>query len=155
MDNSNLLHKQIDSPVGPLTLIANDKALVAVHFGKNKKPEKSNSVIKEASKQLSEYFKGKRKEFDLPLEFAFGTPFQKSVWKCLLKVPYGKTQSYESQAIGIGKKKAVRAVSSAIGKNPLGIIVPCHRIIGKDKSLRGFAAGLKSKKFLLDHESVQ
>lgn len=105
----------------------------------------------EAAKQLREYFAGKRKDFSLPLELK-GTDFQKKVWRALQKIPYGKTVTYSDIAKSIGKPKAVRAVGQAINRNPISIIIPCHRVIGKDGSLTGYAGGLWRKEWLLKHE---
>lgn len=102
--------------------------------------------------QISEYFNGTRKEFDLPLHLA-GTPFQKSVWDALRAIPFGETRSYKQQSVSMGQEKAVRAIASANGDNPVAIIVPCHRIIGEDGSLTGYSGGLQRKQQLLDLES--
>ena len=110
--------------------------------------EDSSEVIEEAIKQLEEYFAHKRKVFDIPL-LMFGTDFQKSVWKGLISIPYGKTASYLELAKNIGNEKAVRAVASANGANAISILIPCHRIIGSDGSLTGYAGGLDVKKKLL------
>jgi O-6-methylguanine DNA methyltransferase len=104
-------------------------------------------------KQFSEYEKGVRKVFDLPLHL-IGTDFQKKVWNALLEIPYGETRSYQDIAIRIGNPKAVRAVGGACNRNPIGIIVPCHRVIGKDGSLTGYDGGLSYKILLLEHEKM-
>lgn len=104
-------------------------------------------------KQFSEYEKGIRKVFDLPLHL-IGTDFQKKVWNALLEIPYGETRSYQEIAIRIGNPKAVRAVGGACNRNPIGIIVPCHRVIGKNGSLIGYAGGLSYKELLLEHEKM-
>lgn len=104
-------------------------------------------------KQFSEYEKGIRKVFDLPLHL-IGTDFQKKVWNALLEIPYGETRSYQEIAIRIGHPKAVRAVGGACNRNPIGIIVPCHRVIGKNGSLIGYAGGLSYKELLLEHEKM-
>ncbi len=110
--------------------------------------EKNNAVLVEAKKQLEEYFRSERKTFDLPLLLA-GTEFQKQVWEQLMKVTYGDTSTYLELAVGIGNKSAVRAVANANGANALSIIVPCHRIIGSDGQLVGYAGGLDAKRKLL------
>jgi len=110
------------------------------------------SVLAEAVKQLQEYFEGNRKEFTFPLHIK-GTEFQQKVWKSLLEIPFGKTTSYLEQSKKLGNTKAIRAVASANGKNPLSIVVPCHRVIGSNGSLTGFASGLWRKEWLLTHES--
>lgn len=112
----------------------------------------SSGVIELAATQLNEYFAGIRREFAIPLLFA-GTDFQKSVWNELLAIPYGKKISYAHLAQCIGKQKAVRAVANAIGANPLSIFVPCHRVIGSNHSLTGYAGGISAKNFLLHLES--
>ena len=104
--------------------------------------------------QLSEYFAGTRRQFNLNL-CPVGTEFQRSVWSALQKIPFGKTRSYTEQAAAIGRPDAVRAVGAANGKNPISIVIPCHRVIGADGSLTGFAGGLDVKRFLLEHESRQ
>ena len=108
-------------------------------------------VLKKCVKELDEYFAGKRKHFSVRLERR-GTDFQKKVWTALEKIPFGKTCSYEDIAIAVGSPKAVRAVGLANGKNPHWIVVPCHRVIGKNKQLTGYAGGLDRKKWLLEHE---
>ena len=112
----------------------------------------SNRHFEALSKQVYEYFAGKLKEFSLPLVLQ-GTPFQQEVWKALQMIPYGETRSYSEQAEVIGKPKALRAVAKANGDNRISIIIPCHRVIGKDGALVGYGGGLWRKKFLLDHES--
>ena len=110
-----------------------------------------SSVIEQTKRQLDEYFAGSRKEFDIPLH-TFGTDFQNRVWKALLDIPYGKTRTYMEIAKSIDNAKGVRAVAQAIGANSLDIIVPCHRVIGSNHSLTGFAGGLDKKRFLLELE---
>jgi methylated-DNA-[protein]-cysteine S-methyltransferase len=110
------------------------------------------SILKEAVIQLNEYFEGKRTDFDFKLN-PKGTDFQKKVWNSLLQIPYGKTRTYMEQSKILGDVKAIRAVASANGKNPLWIVVPCHRVIGTDGSLTGYAGGLWRKKWLLEHEN--
>ncbi|MCH9741135.1 MAG: methylated-DNA--[protein]-cysteine S-methyltransferase [Epsilonproteobacteria bacterium] len=110
--------------------------------------ECEDEVLQQTAKELDEYFKGLRRAFSMPL-LLVGSPFQKSVWEALLKIPYGETSSYKQQAQMIGNEKAVRAVANANGANAIGIIVPCHRIIGSDGSLTGYAGGLELKQRLL------
>jgi methylated-DNA-[protein]-cysteine S-methyltransferase len=114
--------------------------------------DESHPVLLEAEKQLNEYFSGKRKAFDLKLDFA-GTEFQKKVWQALLEIPFGETRSYGQIARQLGSPNAVRAVGAANGKNPLSIVAPCHRVIGSNGDLTGFAGGLHTKQFLLGMES--
>ncbi|MDB5038742.1 MAG: ogt1 [Bacteriovoracaceae bacterium] len=155
-----LISKKIKSPIGELTLIANEKSLVTILLPKGKlskskllsQAEKGdNSVLKKTEKQLNEYFTGRRKNFDLPLE-ASGTDFQKIVWKALYKIPFGVTKSYGDIADEIGSPKASRAVGGANGRNPIPIVVPCHRVIGANGTLTGFGGGLNTKSFLLELE---
>ncbi|MBU1093879.1 MAG: methylated-DNA--[protein]-cysteine S-methyltransferase [Firmicutes bacterium] len=111
-------------------------------------------LIHEISSQLNQYFQKERKIFDLPIKYQRGTPFQHEVWNALLTIPYGQTRSYQEIAIQIGRPKAIRAVGQACKKNPIGIVVPCHRVIGKDGSMRGYSGPLHVdlKKRLLNHE---
>jgi methylated-DNA-[protein]-cysteine S-methyltransferase len=111
-------------------------------------------VLDQAAEQLAEYFAGERTEFDVPLA-AVGTPFQQRVWRMLEKIPFGETWSYGQLAARIGRPSASRAVGAANGKNPIGIIVPCHRVIGANGSLTGYAGGMPMKKWLLAHEQRQ
>ncbi|HWD89384.1 MAG TPA: methylated-DNA--[protein]-cysteine S-methyltransferase [Mucilaginibacter sp.] len=112
----------------------------------------TNPVLQEAIKQLNEYFGGTRKEFDLPIKQS-GSAFQQEVWNCLLKIPYGKTINYLQQSKIMNNPLAIRAIASTNGKNDLAIVVPCHRVIGSDGSLTGYAGGLWRKKWLLEHEA--
>ena len=153
--------KTMKSPVGELTLVANDKGLAAVLW-ENDNPDrirlgtvsedKNNLFLVETEKQLTEYFEGKRKSFSVALDFK-GTEFQKEVWKALLTIPFGETRSYGQIANQIGNAKAVRAVGAANGKNPISIIAPCHRVIGANGKLTGFAGGLEMKAVLLELEN--
>jgi methylated-DNA-[protein]-cysteine S-methyltransferase len=156
-----LFFKDISSPVGKLKLVANDEALVAILWEKEKlgrvrldKMEMSDKhpILIKTENQLKEYFTGKRKVFDLPLD-PIGTSFQQMVWNELRQIPFGETRSYGELAIKIGSPKASRAVGAANGKNPISIVVPCHRVIGKNGKLTGFAGGLGSKEILLRLES--
>ncbi len=156
-----LYNKKIQTPVGQLTLVAHDQALVAVLW-ENDDPmrvklsesfeQKAHPLLVEIEKQLVEYFAGQRTQFTIPLDFQ-GTAFQKSVWSALLQIPFGETRSYKEIAESIGNIKAVRAVGAANGKNPISIIAPCHRVIGANGKLVGFAGGLKNKDILLNLES--
>lgn len=151
---------EMNSPVGRLQLFAKDNQLTAILWDNQdfaslgvtaKKATASNTVLVEAKKQLQEYFAGKRTTFNLALS-PKGTDFQQQVWKALRKIPYGKTFSYLDIAKTIKKPSAVRAVGGAIGKNPLSIVVPCHRVIGANGKLTGFAGGLEKKAILLNLE---
>lgn len=155
-------YQKITSPIGDLYVVSNASSLVAIHFAKSWKEEKENYVqikmsntplLKKTQKQLSEYFSGKRTEFDLPVA-PEGTDFQKSAWKTLQKIPFGKTWSYLEQATKMGKPKAIRAVGGANGRNPIPIVIPCHRVIGKNGTLTGYAGGLSIKEQLLKIEAV-
>lgn len=159
--------KRIDTPLGPMIVCATKEGVCLLEFTNRKMLEtelkdlakRLNAVIvqgdnphnEKAAKQLSEYFDGNRKKFDLPL-FTPGTAFQNKVWKELQGIPYGKTRSYKEQAIAIGNADSVRAVATANGMNRIAIIIPCHRVIGSDGNLTGYAGGLWRKKFLLDLE---
>jgi methylated-DNA-[protein]-cysteine S-methyltransferase len=153
--------KTVTSPVGQLRLVASDKGLVSVLFnggrGQAKLPDglleqnETHPILRQAEKQLSEYFSGKRKDFHLPLEIK-GSVFQTKAWRELQKIPYGGTISYGEQAKRLGDAKKARAAGMANGRNPISIIVPCHRVIGASGALTGFGGGLKVKQYLLDHE---
>lgn len=148
----------MNSPVGRLLLAGNEKELKQISFPHGKgtlKPERGwvrkEEPFREAIRQLQAYFAGTLKEFNLPLA-PQGTRFQRAVWQALRSIPYGATVSYGEIARRIGKPKAVRAVGAANGRNPLPIVVPCHRVIGSDGSLTGFGGGLTTKRKLLDLE---
>lgn len=145
------------SPIGPLTLYANEQGLSGLHFEGSRYPVSPDDARDAPARfdvvvaQLDEYFSGRRTEFDVPLALA-GTPFQLSVWNSLLTIPFGQTRSYGQLARDIGKPQAMRAVGLANGRNPIAVIVPCHRVIGADGSLTGFGGGLPRKRFLLELE---
>ena len=137
---------------GIIKIICSEEYVLSVSFSDIiKENDKGSEVLDKALKQMNEYFSGERKKFDLTLYFE-GTEFQKSVWNELRKIPYGTTVSYKDIAEGINNEKAVRAVGNANNKNKIMIIVPCHRVIGKNGKLVGFAGGLDKKEFLLEHE---
>lgn len=144
----------INTPLGVAKLEGDKDGLSVVSILNDNEPitDVIPEVLEDAVYQLNEYFEGKRNEFDLQLN-PTGTDFQKKVWEALLKIPYGKTCSYLELSKTLGDPKAIRAVAAANGKNPLWIIVPCHRVIGSDGSLTGYAGGLHRKKWLLEHES--
>jgi methylated-DNA-[protein]-cysteine S-methyltransferase len=145
----------VDSPIGPLGLVASDTGLQAVLFdGRRVGVEGSSPVLEDAVRQLDAYFAGDLVDFDLALELD-GTEFQCRCWLALATIPYGQTVSYGEQArrIGLGSDRA-RAVGAANGQNPLPIVLPCHRVIGADGSLTGFGGGLHVKRFLLEHEGA-
>ncbi|OTG96423.1 methylated-DNA--[protein]-cysteine S-methyltransferase [Acinetobacter sp. ANC 3832] len=155
-----LVFTEMASPVGLLKLVATDQALVAVLW-ENENPkrirlaelveDKKHPILLETQKQLNEYFVGQRTQFDLPLDFE-GTEFQKKIWQALLTIPFGETRSYKQIAEQVGNVKAVRAVGAANGKNPISIIAPCHRVVGANGKLVGFAGGLENKSILLELE---
>jgi len=143
----------IKTPLGFAEIIGDENGIVSIEvYDEGEVSQIIPDVLKEAVSQLNEYFEGKRKDFDLKLN-PKGTDFQQKVWKGLLEIPYGKTRSYLEQSKILGDVKAIRAVASANGKNPLWIVVPCHRVIGTDGSLTGYAGGIWRKKWLLEHEN--
>lgn len=151
---------QIDSPIGLLTLVASDDGLRKVLWADQADDagdaefDDAHPVLAAAAEQLTEYFAGDRHAFDLPLDL-IGTDFQKAAWMALAEVPYGETTSYGEQAERIGRKGAFRAVGAANGKNPVPIVLPCHRIVGANGALTGFAGGLDMKQQLLALEQDQ
>ena len=153
-------YKIIQSPVGDLRLIANDEALIAVNWEKRGSKgarfgtlveNDKHPVLLETERQLKEYFQGKRKTFSLKLDL-IGTKFQKDVWEMLLAIPFGQTRSYADIARQLGNPRATRAVGAANGRNPIPIVVPCHRVIGASGKLTGFGGGLNVKAHLLELE---
>lgn len=138
-----------ETVLGVVTFVEEGGALLAVTTHRSYEGiEQETALIKEAYQQLSEYLKGERKEFDLPLN-PKGTDFQKRVWRALCDIPYGETRSYKQIAKAVGNSKAVRAVGMANNRNPITIVVPCHRVIGADGKLVGYGGGLEMKEFLL------
>jgi methylated-DNA-[protein]-cysteine S-methyltransferase len=160
MEKAMHVSKTMKSPVGELTLVASATGLAAILW-ENDKPGRvrlnivaedgNHPVLREAERQLQQYFAGARTKFDLPLDFA-GTDFQKAVWAALLTIPFGETRSYAQIAAQVGSLKAVRAVGTANGRNPISIVAPCHRVIGSNGALTGFAGGLDAKQTLLELE---
>lgn len=156
----SLAHKTMPSPVGELKLVASDKGLVAVLWP-NDRPRRvpldetivdnQHPILIETERQLHDYFAGHRRRFTLPLDM-HGTPFQRDVWNALLAIPYGETRSYAQLANQLGNPRATRAVGAANGRNPVSIIVPCHRVIGSSGTLTGFAGGVAVKAQLLKLE---
>ncbi len=158
----------IDSPIGPLTIVASDAGIRAILWEVDGDGERvrigtevvdvvevveaaDDAVLAAAASQLGEYFSGERQEFDLPLD-PQGTSFQHAAWDALRTIPYGSTVSYGEQARRLGDPRKARAVGAANGRNPISVVVPCHRVVGADGSLTGFAAGVGVKAWLLDHE---
>jgi methylated-DNA-[protein]-cysteine S-methyltransferase len=156
----SFVYRLMPSPVGTLTLVASDAGLAAILW-ENDDPDRvrlgamtldeTHPVLAETARQLAEYFAGQRQAFDLPLDFR-GTDFQKQVWAQLLAIPFGETRSYGDLARAIDRPKAYRAVGAANGKNPISIVAPCHRVIGTNGTLTGFAGGLEAKQVLLGLE---
>jgi methylated-DNA-[protein]-cysteine S-methyltransferase len=156
-------YKLIPSPVGELKLVASETGLVAILW-EHDSPDRvrlgamtrddGHPVLVEAARQIAAYFAGTLKAFDVPLEFR-GTGFQKRVWAALLTIPFGETRSYGEIARAIGRPAASRAVGAANGRNPISIIAPCHRVVGTDGSLTGFAGGLAAKELLLGLEGAR
>ena len=149
------------SPWGPMTLIAHDEALVWVGFdGQKHAPETSqwavsttHPLLRMAEDELQQYFAGERSQFDVPVDLRLGTPFQQSVWTALRDIVSGATTSYGAIGLAIGKPSAVRAVGGAVGRNPISIIVPCHRVVGSNGAMTGYAGGLPRKVALLQLEN--
>ncbi|RSL30522.1 methylated-DNA--[protein]-cysteine S-methyltransferase [Salibacterium salarium] len=165
-----LYYTQVNTRVGPLTIAATEHGLCALHFGESDtvieamKPwvqkhdiaasmEQDFKKLQSVTEQLHEYFAGERKTFDIALDL-YGTPFQRSAWQALKQIPYGETRSYKQIAEVIGSPKAVRAIGSANNKNPVSIIVPCHRVIGSNGKMVGYGSGIDKKEHLLKMEGV-
>ena len=147
---------EIAAPVGKIIVMADDEAVTHIELSAKHRPAgkpKLNAVLTRAQKQLVEYFTGKRENFDLPLK-PEGTAFQQKVWKALAKIPFGQTRSYGQIAKAVNSPAASRAVGAACGRNPLPIVIPCHRVVGSTGSLTGFGGGLSMKEWLLKHEGA-
>lgn len=151
-----MTHYTYDTVLGSVTFIEEGGTLLAISMQRiHEGTEQESPLIRKAYLQLAEYLEGKRKEFDLPIQMR-GTAFQKQVWKALLEIPYGETRSYKQIAEAIGNPKAMRAVGMANNRNPLLIVVPCHRVIGADGKMVGYGEGIEMKEFLLRLEgSIQ
>lgn len=161
----NMVYAECSSTQGNLYLAATPQGLAGVWFTDQRHlPDVSSwqrredvsqvPMLQETQQQLETYFAGKLQQFDLPLDLSAGTPFQQAVWQALLKIPFGQTTSYSALSSSIGKPLAVRAVGTAIGRNPIGIIVPCHRVVGANGSLTGYAGGLHRKEAFLTLEGA-
>jgi methylated-DNA-[protein]-cysteine S-methyltransferase len=157
------MHTVFDSPIGPLTAVADDAGLTAVYMAQhvrrpgeetfgNRVSGSASPVLAATVEQLGEYFAGERREFSVPLAPA-GNPFQHRVWEALREIPYGELRTYGDLAALLGDRSMAQAVGSANGRNPISIIVPCHRVVGADGSLVGYAGGLERKEFLLELEN--
>ena len=145
-----------ESPIGVIEIVGTHETINSILFSEvckkvNLLHAETPPVLKECYNQLDEYFKGDRHDFTFPYQFE-GTEFQKKVWEALIEIPYAETWSYKDIAVSIGNEKAIRAVGSANGKNKLSIIIPCHRVIGSNGKLTGYAGGLWRKEWLLQHE---
>jgi len=162
MSNADAHWMIYESPIGPLTLLAGPRGLIALHFAERSRPPAgaTRRELPEAAEQLDAYFDGRRRDFDLELDLR-GTPLQQAIWRELLEIPYGETRSYGEQAARIDPAlfntdvepwRRARVVGAANGRNPISLIVPCHRVIGADGSLTGYGGGLERKRALLDLE---
>jgi methylated-DNA-[protein]-cysteine S-methyltransferase len=158
-----LVCSRTQSPLGPILLAASAQGLAGAWFveGQRDTPDPSHwaaapdhPVLQQAAAQLADYFAGRRQHFDLALDLTHGTAFQQAVWQALVAIPFGKTTSYGELARRIGRPKAVRALGAAVGRNPVSIIVPCHRVIGANGALTGYAGGLDRKTALLQTEGI-
>ncbi len=152
-------YQYFESPVGRLRLLSYGTSLAAIEFEnlqaeRADSSERADAVLTECARQLDAYFSGNRRDFDLPLAPG-GTAFQQQVWRALADIPYGELRSYRDIARVIGRPKAMRAVGAANGRNPIPIVVPCHRVIGSNGSLTGFAGGLEAKRVLLALEGIE
>lgn len=157
-DGTPRSHRVVDSPVGPLTLVASGVTLCGIYMdGQRHLPDPATfgpadpDALEDAVDQLAAYFRGERQDFDLPLHLV-GTPFQRQVWAALQQIPYGETISYGELARRVGRPQAQRAVGLANGRNPISIVVPCHRVVGASGDLTGYGGGLDRKRHLLAHE---
>lgn len=147
---AGLVARTIATPTGPLRLVASDRGvrLIDWHTDREPAPDGAHPLLDAAEAQLAEYFDGRRTSFDLPLDPA-GTPFQVSVWRALADIPFGETTTYGELAARLGRAGSARAIGGAVGRNPLVIVLPCHRVVGADGSLTGFGGGLPNKRLLL------
>ena len=160
--DTSIVQARYESPLGPMIVAATDKGIAGIWFeGQRHMPDHTgwplapgHPMLQQAIAQLADYFGGKRADFDLPLDLQGGTTFQQSVWRALLAIPRGGTTSYGSLSEAIGKPAAVRAVGAAVGRNPVSVVVPCHRVLGADGSLTGYAGGLERKSALLRLEGA-
>ncbi|MFO0837849.1 MAG: methylated-DNA--[protein]-cysteine S-methyltransferase [Phycisphaerae bacterium] len=153
---SEIRYVQLESPIGKLTLLADEDSIVRLDMGPtriNDSWQEGGATLKDATRQLRAYFDGKLRDFELPLS-PRGTEFQRRVWRQLCKIPFGQAISYGQLASRCANPRASRAVGSANGRNPIGIIIPCHRVIASDGKLGGYSAGLDRKRWLLRHEGV-
>ena len=160
--NTLIRMRHVDTTLGSVTLAASAAGLIGLWFDQQRhspdttgwQPDATDPVLAEAATQVVDYFAGRRSHFDLPLDLSHGTAFQQSVWQALLAIPAGSTTSYGALSAKVGKPAAVRAVGAAVGRNPISVIVPCHRVVGADGSLTGYAGGLDRKTALLTLEGA-
>jgi methylated-DNA-[protein]-cysteine S-methyltransferase len=169
--NASMVQTRCPTPLGNLTLVASPSGLAGAWFDNQRHlpaalaaqlagqsaiwlEQATHPILQEAAKQMTAYFAGRRNSFELPLDLSAGSPFQQAVWQALLNIPRGSTTSYGALSASIGRPSAVRAVGGAIGRNPLSIVVPCHRVIGRTGSLTGYAGGLDRKTALLQLEGA-
>lgn len=160
MDTDAIFYSEADSPLGLLLFAASDRGLRGIYFEQHKhfhgrgnwQLAPAHPMLKMAMREMQEFFDHKRTQFDVPLDLQ-GTPFQQSVWQALLRIPFGDTISYGEHAERVGKPDAARAVGAAIGRNPVSIIVPCHRVVASNGAITGYAGGLERKRALLAFES--
>jgi methylated-DNA-[protein]-cysteine S-methyltransferase len=156
-----IFYTRYASPLGELILAATDAGLAGIYFEEHRhfkgvqgwSVDPTHAILRQTAAQLDDYFAGRRCDFDLPLDLQ-GTPFQRSVWQALCAIPFGQTTSYGEHARALGNPRALRAVGAAIGRNPVSIIVPCHRVLGATRTLTGYAGGLERKRALLALEGV-
>ena len=162
MKTTDFVCMRYTGPLGPMLLAATDRGVAGVWFeGQRHGPDArgwredpTHPVLREAAAQLAAYFAGDRADFDLPLDLQAGTPFQQSVWDALRAIPRGRTTSYAELARRLGRPQAARAIGAAVGRNPVSIVVPCHRVLGTDGTLTGYAGGLERKTALLQLEGA-
>lgn len=160
--NTTLYFTETSSPIGQITLVTTDRGLCGLYLqGQRHWPQDTDTWVRDdgarfdsALAALAQYFMGKKTTFSIPLDIVNGTEFQVQVWQALQRIPGGQTWTYGQLAEHLGKPNAVRAVGAAVGRNPLSIIIPCHRVIGRDGSLTGYAGGLDRKRWLLAHEGA-
>ncbi len=160
--STDIVFTSFNCPLGPMRLAASPQGLMGAWFeGLDNRPdarhwtsEPDHGLLQQAASELNDYFAGRRHRFDLPLDLSAGTPFQQMVWRALLEIPFGHTRSYGDIGTTIGKPTATRAVGGAIGRNPLSIVVPCHRVIGAHGALTGYSGGMARKVALLQLEGV-
>ncbi|MFD7153343.1 methylated-DNA--[protein]-cysteine S-methyltransferase [Kribbella sp. NPDC059898] len=143
----------VDSPIGDLTLAVDETGLCRLHFGGTDRPRSDDPLLTEAAEQLKAYFAGELQEFTLPLSVRGGSDFERAVWKQLTRIPYGEMQTYGDVAKIVGDLGAARAVGTACNRNPIAIVVPCHRVVGAGGKMVGFGGGIPTKRHLLELEA--